>query len=103
MTTKFSAIGIVLGNTWGGGSGGYSTVVIEADTKEELLEIANKKLNDGSLDAGMGFESLIGAKLMIKKSETIEIDGKLFTHTESEIELIGNLTDEQADFLYDCF
>jgi len=103
MNTTFSASGIVLGNTWDGGSGGYNTVQITADTKEELLKIANEKLNDGSLDSGMGFQRLIGAKLMITKTETIVFEGKLFTHQESEIEMIGDLTDSQIDFLHDCY
>ena len=55
----YKAKGMVLGNYWGGGSGAYSTILFETDSKEELLEKANKSLNDGSIDSGMGLSITI--------------------------------------------
>ena len=99
---KFTAKGYVLGNYWGGGQGAYPTIRFTANTKEELLEQANKALLDGSLDSGMGYESLIGAVLEIKQTTKIEIDGNDFFNYEYSEEFIGKLNDEQAEFLSEC-
>jgi len=99
---KWISEGIVFGNYWGGGRGSYAAIKLSANTKEELLEQANKGLDDGSLDAGMGYESLIGALLNITKITTIIIKGKSFVNEESELEFIGDLTEQQQDFLLEC-
>lgn len=91
--------GFVLGNYWGGGRGAYPSTKLEAPTKEELIEVAKKALVEGSLDSGMGYESLIGARLDIRTVTTIEIDGNEFVNTENETEFIGDLTDSQIEFL----
>lgn len=96
---KYIARGLVLGNYWGGGTGSYPSVKLENDDKDKLLEEANKKLEDGSLDSGMGYESLIGALLNIEEIDTKVIDGKEYTRSEFSIESIGILTQEQFDFL----
>ena len=81
---KFSAKGFVLGNYWGGGQGAYPTIRFTGNTKEELLEKANKALKDGSIDSGMGYQSLIGAILEIKCITKVEIDGKDFINHKIE-------------------
>ena len=97
----YSATGHVLGHFWGGGIGAYGSKKITSDTKEELLDKAKKMLDDGSLDSGMGYESLIGACIEITCKTVVEIDGKDFVNKEYEVEFIGNLTEEQIDFLTD--
>ena len=99
---KFESRGVVLGNLWGGGTGAYKAKTLKADTKEELIKQATEKLNDGSLDGGMGFESLIGAILDVETIETVEVNGKSFTHSEIEIEFLGDLTEEEQDFLIEA-
>ena len=101
MKTEFTSRGIVLGNYWGGGTGGYAARVLKGTTKEEIIQQATDGL-DGSLDSGMGYESLIGAVLVITKKTTIEQDGKEFENKESEMVFVGDLTDEQKDFLEYC-
>ena len=101
-TVKFTSTGLVHGNYWGGGKGAYKAEKLSADTKEELIEKATKMLDDGSLDSGMGYESLIGALLNITKTTTIIHDGKPFSNEETESEFIGDLTEEQQDFLIEC-
>ncbi|MEA3295793.1 MAG: hypothetical protein U9Q27_01455 [Patescibacteria group bacterium] len=93
-----------MGNFWGGGQGGYKTKSLQADTKKELINKAKTMLNDGSLDAGMGFESLTGARLNIIKISTIVQEGKELINEEIYPVVIGeNLTKEEKDFLlYDC-
>jgi hypothetical protein len=96
---RFEAKGIVLGNYWGGGKGGYAAKRIKANTLEELLTIATKMLDDGSLDSGMGYESLIGASLEVSTITTVLINDKEFINTETEIHFIGDLSEEESEFL----
>ena len=99
-TVKFTATGNVLGKFWGDdGHGSYHSTPIKADTKSELIRIANEKLNDGSLDGGAGFECLIGAILIIEKVTTVEIDGDIFTNCSVETEFIGDLVKDQKEWL----
>ena len=98
----FISKGVVLGNNWGGGQSGYAARVLEANSKEELLNKANEALKDGSLDSGMGYESLIGAALEITKITQIIVNNKLFTNKEYETEFIGDLDAESEDFLIMC-
>ena len=95
------AKGAVIGNHWGGGRGIYPSANLSANTIEELMEEANRRLKDGSLDGGMGFESLIGAILNIEEITTIILDEKEFTHSEYYTHLIGDLTCEEQDALLD--
>ena len=100
-TIKYTSTGLVYGNYWGGGKGAYRANSLSADTKEELIEKAIKGL-DGSLDSGMGYESLIGAILEITETTTITIDGKEFEHKEYKTAFVGDLTEEEQDFLIEC-
>jgi len=97
---KFTATGNVLGNLWGSGKGGYHATQITADTESEIIKIAKEKLKDGSLDAGAGFENLIGAILIIEKVTTVEIDGDLFTNKKVGLaKYIGALNKKEKEFL----
>ena len=98
-TVKFESEGLVYGNYWGGGKGAYSARKLKADTLEELLKQANEGLDDGSLDRGMGYESLIGALLLVKTITTVIIKGKEFNNEETEEMFIGNLTEQEQNFL----
>ena len=99
---KFTAKGHVLGNYWGGGQGAYPTIKFSGDSKEEILEKANKALKDGSMDSGMGYESLIGAVLEIKQTTRVEIEGQdFFNHEFFQVE-VGKMTVDQLQFLQDC-
>jgi len=101
-TEYFRATGLVYGLYWGGGRGIYSSINFYGDTVEEIELKANKALDDGSIDSGMGFESIKGALLNVVEITAIEIEGHIFTN-ESESELvIGELTDAEIDFLRDC-
>ena len=99
---SFKATGFVLGNYWGGGTGAYPTIEFTADTKEELLEKAKVALEDGSIDSGMGYESLIGAVLDVTVSTAIEFEGDEYVNEKYEFDTVGILTDEQYDFLQEC-
>jgi len=97
---KFTATGNVLGNMWGGGKAGYNITQITSDSVSEVIKTAKEKLKDGSLDAGAGFENLIGAMLIISKVTTVEINGDIFTNEKVvRSTYIGALTKKQKNFL----
>lgn len=96
---KFYCSGVVYGRYWGGGEGAYSASKFSGNTKEEVIEQATLALKDGSLDSGMGYERLLGALLNIDEETTVELDGRKFTNTENYGVFIGDLNEEQQDFL----
>lgn len=98
----YKASGIVLGNYWGGGQGGYKAETLTANSREDLKRQILAGIADGSLDSGMGYESLIGAMMNIETIDTREIDGKTFVASEQEINCYGDLSEEQQDFLIEC-
>jgi len=99
---KYTSTGLVFGNLWGGGKGAYEARKLSANTKEALLKEAEKGVEDNSLDAGMGYESLIGAILNVTKITTVYRKGKEFTNKETDVELVGDLSEKDQDFLIEC-
>ncbi len=103
-TTKYYKIsGFVYGNYWGGGKGAFKSESYKGENLDKLMIEIKEDLEDGSLDGGMGYESLIGAILDIETIETIKCKGKEYHNSEYEIEFIGDLTSEEEDFLRDIF
>lgn len=98
----YRATGIVLGNCWGGGICGYAANEINANSLRELREEIAEQLESGSLDSGMGFESLIGALMCIETIDIREIDNKTFTAIDYEDEFFGDITPEQEELLADA-
>ncbi|MBW1973787.1 MAG: hypothetical protein JRI44_13275 [Deltaproteobacteria bacterium] len=95
---KYQSTGVVYGKLWGGGFGGYPARKLESKTKTGLIKKAEKML-DGSLDSGMGFEYLKGALLSIEEIETIRKNEKDYQRSEFESCFIGELDEEEQDFL----
>lgn len=95
----YRATGIVLGNYWGGGTGGYPAESLKADSRENLNKQILAGIADGSLDGGMGFESIIGAIMTIGTIDSRQIDGKQFIAHDYEQEVYGDLSEDQQDFL----
>ena len=69
---NFKSTGFVLGNLWCGDKGFYPAEKLEAKTKRGLLKEARQGIKEGWLDAGMGFESLTGAILVIETIDSIK-------------------------------
>lgn len=93
---KYVANGIVLGNYWGGGKGYYKAETIAGNSIKEVETLINEKITNGSLDSGMGYESLCGAIMDIQTIETIEHKGKTYTNIERETRYYGEI--EFQDF-----
>jgi hypothetical protein len=99
--SHYKAEGIVYGNYWGGGRGAYTSKPLEADTKEAIIEKAWRGLKDGSLDGGMGYESLIGALLTIEEIETVTVNAKEYNRSEYDTIYIGDrIKAKEKNFLY---
>lgn len=99
QTKRFVATGLVLGNLYLGGEGAFGAKRITADTREELLNAITDKLADGSLDAGMGFDGLVGAIIEITTVTMLTVNDKTFENEETETVFFGELTPEQQVFL----
>ncbi len=96
---KWFAKGYCYGNYWGGGKGAYKTIMFTGDSEESLKEKITKAIDDGSIDSGMGYESLIGAIMEIKRHTTIDIDGEEYTNTHTDIQMFGDLSEDVQEFL----
>ena len=103
MNKTYHAKGLVYGNLWGGGRGAYSARPLKNfQSKKELISEAERMLKEGSLDSRMGYESLIGARLVIKEVETITQNKKNFSRSEFNVVFIGKLTQKEKRFLSSC-
>jgi len=51
----------------------------------------------------MGFEKLIGAVLDVTVITTIIFEDKEFTNKETETHIIGNLTEDEEEFLLEIY
>ena len=96
---QFEISGYVYGKYWGGGSGAYPATKISGSNLTKLLRKAKEMLSNGSLDSGMGYESLLGAYLSIKTEDTITLKGREFVNTDYDDKFIGRLTRKEKNFL----
>ena len=102
-TEVWSAAGLVYGRDWGFNYGAYPSISFQNDSYENLITEANKDLADGSIDSGMGFESIKGVLLEITCTTSIELEENIFVNDAVTTEFIGDLTEEQQEFLEDCW
>ena len=97
---RFIGRGYVLGNCWGGGKCAYRAAKLISEDKESLINVARKRLEDGSLDSGMGFESLIAAVIEIEEEITTVILGDVFICRKYDSAIIGeNVSESDEEFL----
>ena len=100
---RFEAVGLCVGNLWGGGIGAYPTERYSSEKIENLIDEITKDIESGAIDSGMGFESIKGALMQITTIRKIFIDGRKFTSDEVEYSFFGNLDAEEMSFLEDNF
>ena len=97
---RFIGRGYVLGNCWGGGKCAYRSEQLVSENKESLLNVARRKIVDGSLDSGMGFESLIAAVIEVEEEITTVINGDIFVCRKYDSAIIGeNVSESDEEFL----
>jgi hypothetical protein len=92
--------GYVFGNCWGGGTCGYKTKEVVGDSLISAREKATLMLKDGSLDSGMGFESLYGAIFQAKIEDIMIIEDREYIYTEYETISIGKLSKNEKEAIY---
>ena len=104
MTKKervhYTADGIVLGNTWGGGAGYYPARKYHAETFTDLKNEIKEDFESGALDSGMGFESLVGAFMIVVKHTVIEIKGVGFVNQSIRRMWLGKVNKREAKEVY---
>jgi len=93
------AKGIIYGLLFDGTSGSYPSINFYGETLEKVELKANKALEDGSIDSGMGFESIKMALLYVTTTTSIKVEGYTFTHEEETTLMIGNITEDVIAFL----
>ncbi|KKN69810.1 hypothetical protein LCGC14_0437560 [marine sediment metagenome] len=96
------ATGIVLGNCWGDGVNGYAAETLTDNSITGLHKQILNGIKDGSLDSGMGYESLIGAVMTIETIDSRKIDGKTFIAKEYELKTYGSMTEDQEEMLIEA-
>ena len=96
---EYSTRGLVVGNYWGGGKGSFPARRYTAKTKKELIDKLKSALKKGSLDSGMGYESLIGALIVISKEEKKVIKDKIFSHISTEEVFLGRMSKLEKEHL----
>lgn len=75
--------GIVYGYDWMNQPCGYEARAGMYKSHDEAEKAIIAAVKDGSLDAGFGFQRLVGASMSITELSAIEIDGKRYTHSET--------------------
>jgi hypothetical protein len=94
---RITTRGIVYGNCWGGGQCGFKAHKITGGTLKAVKAKARRMFQDGSLDSGMGFESLNGA-ILEAKHETIKmIKGEEYINTKYHTFSVGKTSSFQRD------
>jgi len=101
ITKYYKITGFVYGNYWGGGKGAYKSESYEGEDLDKLMKTIKEDLESGTLDSGMGYESLIGAILDIETIEKIKYKDKYYYNSDYSIDYVGDLTEEEEDFLRD--
>lgn len=88
ISKTFRAQGHIFGFLWAGGVASCPTSygVFRAGSLEELRAAIQAAIESGSIDQ-FGFESLIGAVMLITTVSAVEIEGKNYMREDSEIEI----------------
>ena len=98
---EYQAQGVCIGRLWSFEDGAYPTIKFNNSNKDELYNEIEESVKSGSIDSGMGFESIRGALMTITTKTTITVDDKTFTNEESETDIFGKVSDDEIDYLED--
>ena len=102
MKIHYKVSWLIYGNYWGGVKGVYPARSYEGEDLEAIRKLIRSDLKDGSLDGGMGYESLIGAYMTIEMTSTLIYQGREYSNSDWESEFYGELSEEEEDFLMEC-
>lgn len=96
----YTADGVVLGNFWGGGGGWYPARKYYGGIFTPLKNEIKEDFESGALDSGMGYESLVGAFMVVVKHTIIEYKGKKFENETSSRMWLGSVNKREAVEVY---
>lgn len=94
---SYVAKGQVWGNAWGGGKIGYASKTVKAYSLKELREKILAGIKNGSLDSGMGYESVYGAVMEVKTIATITVNGEEYEHIDYEVNAYGDIDEKEYE------
>lgn len=87
VARKYITRGYVFGYDWYNQPCSYQAKTGTYNTRQEAGAAIIKGVEDGSLDSGLGFQKLTGARMIIEEVIIIEVDGKEYSRAEhSEFE-----------------
>ena len=95
----YKSSGLVYGNFWGGGAGAYPAEKGYSHNYKELKEDIENGIKDGSLDSGMGFQSLKGALIIVETIRTLPFKGRRYTNSTFKKVYFGDLSYKEKIFL----
>ena len=93
----YRAKGICLGNLWGGGRGWYPTETYYSDSIDHLMSQLWDGVDKGTIDSGMGFESIIGAVVTVITITEVEVDGLWYSRDDYDVATVGKLELEDVE------
>ena len=97
---RYSARGKVRGECWSGGICYFNSIEITGvETKEGLIEKINERYRNGTIYNGNEFRRIVGVLIEIEEIDTIEYNGKDYSHSEYELYEIGDIPDDDYDML----
>lgn len=98
LSTQVTAVGVVYGDLWGGGSGVYPARKVVGPTREVVVESINRELRSGGLDSGFGYKSLKGAYMVFTESSEVEAEGSQWEIKRTATgEFFGDLDEEEQE------
>jgi len=95
---RYTARGLVWGYLWGGGKGCYPSKPLNGKSEREIKEKATRMLGDGSLDAGMGFQSLYAATLTLQVDDVKKVSKNEYVHTSYKHMFLGKPSSEEIEY-----
>ena len=98
----YKTSGLVYGKDWGFGMSAYPAEKGNYHSYKELKEDIEKGIKEGSLDSGMGFQSLKGALIIIETIRRIVFKGRSYYNSAFKRVYFGDLSHKEKCFLSRC-
>ena len=96
---QYKTKGLVYGQDWGFNYGAYPSQEGCYYKYSELEEDIEKRIKDGSLDSGMGYQSLKGALIIVETVRSVVVRGRIYTNSNFKRVYFGDLSHKEKIFL----
>ena len=98
----YKTSGLVYGLTWGFCNVAYPAEEGYYYNYKKLKEDIEKGIKDGSLDSGMGYQSLKGALIIVETIKTLPFKGAIYSNSTFKRVYFGELSHKEKCFLSRC-